>query len=145
MTKQQSLSHEFLEFIPDKLEEGVLYLSIEYATAAHKCACGCGNEVFTPLSRTDWKLIFDGESVSLKPSIGNWSFDCQSHYWIDEGRIVWAPSWPREKIDHGRELDRLAKEGHATARMHAGSTSDRPSSEKSRSGWLKRLLGRDAS
>jgi hypothetical protein len=144
MTKQQSLSHEFLEFIPDKLEEGVLYLSIEYATAAHKCACGCGNEVFTPLSRTDWKLIFDGESVSLKPSIGNWSFDCQSHYWIDEGRIVWAPSWSREKIDHGRELDRLAKEGHATANTHADSASDPAPSEKGR-GWLKRLLGRDAS
>lgn len=110
MTKRQSLRHEFVEHIPERLEDGALYISLEYATTAHRCACGCGNEVFTPLSPTDWKLIYNGEAVSLKPSIGNWSFPCQSHYWIEEGRIRWAPRWTREQIDRGRELDRVAKE-----------------------------------
>lgn len=26
----------------------------------------------------------------LRPSVGNWSFPCQSHYWIDNGRVRWA-------------------------------------------------------
>jgi hypothetical protein len=137
--------HEFVEFIPEQLAEGVLYVSVEYATAAHGCACGCGNEVFTPLSPTDWKLIFDGESVSLKPSIGNWSFDCQSHYWIEEGRIRWAPRLSRAKIDRLREVDRQAKEGRRTTGVRAGSPYVQRPPEKGRGGWLKRLLGRRAS
>lgn len=107
---QEALQHVFVEYVPEQLQEGMLYISMEHATAAHKCACGCGNEVFTPLSPTDWSLIFDGESVSLKPSIGNWSFECQSHYWVERSRIRWAPKWSREEIDRGREVDRLAKD-----------------------------------
>jgi len=44
-----------------------------------------------PLGPTDWKLTFDGESVSLYPSVGNWNFPCQSHYWIQENKVRWAP------------------------------------------------------
>jgi hypothetical protein len=95
VTRQESLRHEFVECVPGQLEEGVLYISMTYATTAHKCVCGCGNEVFAPLSPTDWNLIFDGDTVSLHPSIGNWSFPCQSHYWVDQGRIRWAPRWSR--------------------------------------------------
>jgi len=29
-----------VEFIPDVIEEGKLYVSMEYATMVHKCACG---------------------------------------------------------------------------------------------------------
>ena len=68
------------------IEEGKIYVSIAYATAVHKCACGCGKEVVTPLSPTDWKLIFDGKTVSLDPSIGNWGFPCRSHYWVRNNR-----------------------------------------------------------
>jgi hypothetical protein len=71
MKPPKTLTHEFVEFIPDAIEEGKIYVSIGYATAIHKCACGCGREVVTPLSPTDWKLIFDGKTVSLDPSIGN--------------------------------------------------------------------------
>ena len=28
----------FVETVPEELEEGVLYISIRYGTAAHKCA-----------------------------------------------------------------------------------------------------------
>jgi hypothetical protein len=113
VTGQEALRHEFVEYIPDELEDGVIYVSMDYATAAHRCACGCGSEVITPFSPTDWRLTFDGETVSLKPSIGNWSFPCQSHYWIERGRIRWAPKWSREKIEAGRARDRRAKERHA--------------------------------
>jgi len=77
---------------------------------AHKCCCGCGQEVVTPLSPTYWKLTFDGRSISLDPSIGNWSFPCKSHYWIRSGKVRWAGMWTHEQIEAGREADRTAKE-----------------------------------
>ena len=110
--RETSLTYEFVEFIPAKIQEGKLYISITYATATHKCFCGCEKEVVTPLSPTDWKLIFDGQSVSLNPSIGNWSFDCKSHYWIRRNRIIWSETWSEERIKNGREYDRISKNNH---------------------------------
>jgi len=78
----KTLVHEFADNIPVSIEEGKVYVSIKHETVIHKCPCGCGNEVVTPLSPTDWSLTFNGESISLDPSIGNWSFPCRSHYWI---------------------------------------------------------------
>ena len=104
------LSHEFVKNIPEELEDGVLYVSMDYATVVHKCVCGCGNQVVTPLSPADWKLIFDGKTISLDPSVGNWSFPCQSHYWIRRNQVVWAPRWSRKKIEAERARERLATE-----------------------------------
>ena len=73
---------EFVELMPAKLEEGVLYVSMIHAVAIHKCACGCGEKVVTPLDPSDWTLTFDGITISLYPSIGNWNFGCRSHYFI---------------------------------------------------------------
>jgi len=106
------LAHEFVKAIPNELEEQTLYVSMDYATVAHKCYCGCGREVVTPLSPTDWKLIYDGESISLSPSIGNWSFECQSHYWIEKNSVRWAGQWSKEQIEAGRAHDRRAKQRH---------------------------------
>lgn len=107
MTK---LSHKFVKNVPAALEEGVLYISIEYATAIHKCVCGCGKEVVTPLSPSGWSLIFNGKGVSLYPSIGNWSFPCQSHYWINDDEVEWAPKWTKEQIQEAQAEDaRLAR------------------------------------
>lgn len=109
MRKGIVLAHEFVEFIPDDLKEGTIYVSIKFATAVHMCCCGCGKEVVTPLSPTDWKLIFDGKTISLDPSIGNWSFECQSHYWIRNNRVRPAARWSSEEIAAGRAHDRFAK------------------------------------
>ncbi len=108
--KRSVVEHEFVEFIPDNLKDGTIYVSIPFATAVHKCCCGCGSEVVTPLSPTDWKLIFDGRTISLDPSIGNWSFDCQSHYWIVRNKVRWARRWSRKEIEAGRAYDRWTKE-----------------------------------
>lgn len=97
------MDHKFVSLIPENIEAGTLYISIDFKTAIHLCACGCGNEVVTPLSPSDWELIFDGESVSLYPSIGNWSLPCQSHYWIRKGAIKWAPTWSRTQIEENRK------------------------------------------
>lgn len=103
--KVTNLKHNFVEYIPSNIEEGNLYISIQYATVVHKCACGCGNEVVTPLSPADWSLSYDGESVTLDPSIGNWSFNCHSHYWIRKNKIRWAERWSNKKIGENRKLD----------------------------------------
>ena len=63
--RQQAMTHRFVEYVPDELEDGVLYVSIPFATVSHRCCCGCRHEVVTPLTPTDWSLTFDGESVSL--------------------------------------------------------------------------------
>jgi hypothetical protein len=110
MKREIDLTHEFVEYIPDKLQEGTIYVSVAFATVVHKCCCGCGHEVITPLSPTDWQLIFDGQSVSLYPSIGNWNFRCHSHYWIRQNKVQWAPKWSREKINAGRAYDSIVKQ-----------------------------------
>jgi hypothetical protein len=110
MQRVTSLRHVFVEFIPKVLEDGVIYVSIPYATAAHRCCCGCGHEVITPLSPTDWTLVFDGQTVTLDPSVGNWSFSCQSHYWIRRNKVIWARRWSPREIQAGRRHDALAKE-----------------------------------
>jgi len=83
----QIIDHKFVEFIPEQkeMEDGVIYVSLEYGTAVHNCMCGCGQQVVTPFSPTDWKMTYDGESISLHPSIGNWDFSCRAHYWIRKG------------------------------------------------------------
>ncbi|MHA3788271.1 DUF6527 family protein [Flavobacterium hauense] len=99
------LQHKFVEFIPEIIENDVLYISVTYCTAIHKCVCGCGNEVVTPLSPTDWKLTFNGKAVSLHPSIGNWSFECKSHYWIRDNKIEFSGHWNETEIRLSRESD----------------------------------------
>jgi len=104
------LEHRFVKFIPKDLESGVIYISIRFRTAIHLCACGCGNKTVTPLSPAGWKLIFDGKTISLDPSIGNWNFPCRSHYWIEGNRIHRAEEWSDEKVQKMRRVER--KEAH---------------------------------
>ena len=101
----KTIRHKFVEFIPDVIEEGILYVSNDYCTAIHKCICGCGNEVVTPLSPTDWEVAFDGKTITLSPSIGNWNFECKSHYWITRSRIRFARKWSIDEIEYGRKND----------------------------------------
>jgi len=108
--RKMKINHKFVDYIPEQIEEGVLYISIEYCTAVHKCTCGCGNEVVTPLSPTDWELSFNGKTVSLYPSIGNWNFECKSHYFITKGKIRYAKRWSDWEIESGRKKDSEIKE-----------------------------------
>lgn len=103
------LEHRFVQHIPERLAPGVLYVSMEYGTAAHSCCCGCGEEVVTPFTPTDWKMIFDGETVSLRPSIGNWTLACRSHYVIERGLVIEASPWTDEQVAAERRRDRAAK------------------------------------
>ena len=109
---RNSIRHEFVEHIPDQIEGGVIYVSIRFATAVHSCACGCGEEVVTPFGPAEWSLTYDGMSVSLSPSIGNWSFACRSHYWVDEGRIRWARDFSEYEVASVRRKAKQRRELH---------------------------------
>lgn len=110
------LEHRFVTNIPRQLEPGVLYISMEFATAMHLCCCGCGEQVVTPLTPTDWRLTFDGETVSLWPSIGNWNYACRSHYIIRNSEVLRAFAWSDRRIARGREHDQAAKEKYFAAK-----------------------------
>lgn len=80
----------FVSYVPRDLEDGRLYISMEYATAVHLCACGCGTKTVTPLSRGGWTLTFNG-AVTLRPSVGNGQARCRSHYLVNDDKIQWLP------------------------------------------------------
>lgn len=140
-----TISYKFVDAIPERLEEQTLYISMDYATVVHKCCCRCGKEVVTPLSPTDWKLIYDGSSVSLDPSIGNWSFDCKSHYWINRNKVRWAASWTDSQITEGRLRNRGLKNQHYsnnTSGIKRRETPDRSTTHSNFFSRIKRWFGR---
>lgn len=94
MTARPAPTHRFVNTIPSRrdLEPGVIYVSINHTTAVHLCMCGCGNETVTPIRPDGWTISFNGEHISLRPSIGNWRYPCQSHYYITNGHVRWLPS-----------------------------------------------------
>lgn len=110
MNRTTSIRPEFVEYIPQRLEPGVLYVSRRYSTATHLCCCGCSREVVTPLNAAKWRLLERDGVVSLSPSIGNWSFPCKSHYWIRANAITWAGSMSPRTIAAVKERDRLDAE-----------------------------------
>lgn len=110
--RRSSYSHVFVDNLPDKLDDGTLYVCMKYATSAHNCLCGCGREVVTPIHPTKWQLSFDGVNVSLYPSVGSWSLACKSHYWLQNGRASWADSWSDDEIRAARARDLTAQDNY---------------------------------
>jgi hypothetical protein len=98
--------------MPAKLEEGIVYVSKEFGTAAHLCACGCGSKVRTPLGPTEWSVREGRRGPSLHPSIGNWQRPCQSHYWISNGSVEWSVKWSSKRIESGRKFEQLRREAY---------------------------------
>jgi hypothetical protein len=134
---RHAFEHEFVEHFPDRAEDGIIYISITFATAMHRCCCGCGNQVITPLSPNGWTLIFNGKTISLEPSIGNWSFPCQSHYWIIRNRVEWARRWSRDEIAAGRASeDRAGQRSHVTT---APARNDETRRKKPAKHWWHKL------
>lgn len=137
------LTHSFVDCIPETFEDAVLFVSVRYGTAVHRCCCGCGREVVTPLTPTDWKLTFDGETVSLHPSIGNWNFPCRSHYWIRNNRVEWAEDWPEWKVEAAEADDQQEKDAFYGSREDRDSFGESRSKLKTRKSLWARLWSRE--
>lgn len=105
---KQPMRHVFVRAVPDVLEKDTLYISIDYVTTSHLCACGCGAEVVLPLHPTKWHFTFDGATVSMAPSIGSRTLPCRSHYWIDQGFIRWSNKMSDGDFDRALKRDQLA-------------------------------------
>jgi hypothetical protein len=105
----QRIQHHFVEFVPENLEPGKLYISLEYNTASHLCACGCGYEVVTILGPADSSMTYNGRGVSISTSIGNSNFACKSHYWIEDNRILWETRMTPQLTKLSRAKDKAAK------------------------------------
>jgi hypothetical protein len=109
--KLRAITFEFVEVVPLEREERKLYISTKYRTAIHSCFCGCGLKVVTPIRPAKWRLIYDGDSVSLLPSVGNWGFPCRSHYWIKRNYALPAGYMTDKEVAENRGRD-LATDGH---------------------------------
>ena len=99
----------WVDDMPEEMTEGEFYISGKHRLTEHLCACGCGTEVSLPLGRSEWSITYDGDSVSLWPSIGNCRLPCESHYVIRENRTRWCQKWSKKAIDVGRTRDRAKK------------------------------------
>lgn len=154
MAKLHQVSHRFVERVPAPLEDGVLYVSISFGTVIHKCCCGCGDKVVTPLTPVDWSILYDGQFISLYPSIGRWSARCRSHYWIDRNRVKWAGKWSPAQIQAGMSADAWVRATYygeeaakaesseaATTRQITSKAPRAPSRESFWRRWWTRLLG----
>lgn len=106
----RTVKPEFVDSVPTELKAGVAYVSLKNKTVLHLCCCGCGEEVETPLSPAEWSFAYDGEDLSLHPSIGNWALPCKSHYWITAGRIRWARAWTESEVRESGIADSQAFE-----------------------------------
>src|SRR5262249_7758044 len=87
-------------------------ISIAYGTVMHLCACGCGSEVNTPLHPARWFLTWDGENVTMWPSVGSWALACRSHYVIQNNRVLWGRTWTPDEIEAGRRCDQRSVRQH---------------------------------
>jgi hypothetical protein len=153
----QRILHQFVEFIPEKLEPGTLYISLGYNSANHLCACGCGREVVTIIGPDDSSITYNGHGVSISTSIGNSNFPCKSHYWIEDNRVLWesrmtpqltALSRARDKAAKAREYGQAA--GQATppaaaptpvASAPAAASAAAPATAEASKPWWRRILG----
>lgn len=110
--KADRVRPEYVEFLPRTQEDGVLYISRKFSTASHRCCCGCGTKIVTPLRETEYSLTERGGLVSLRPSIGNWNHPCRSHYLIRDNRVIWAAAMSQAAIDLGRAHDDALKDAY---------------------------------
>lgn len=84
--KKVPITFKKVVVIPEvsKMEERVIYISDEFDVASHRCLCGCGEETVTPIDQTMWKYCIDDNKLTMRPSIGNYQFECRSHYIIQK-------------------------------------------------------------
>ena len=85
---------QFVDKIPSELKDGIIYICISCNVVVHKCACGCGDKTVTPIDKKyGWEFIYDGQAITLRPSIGNFNIPCKSHYYIIENRVDWLDNY----------------------------------------------------
>lgn len=126
--KVQVLAPVYVKQLPDQLVEGRFYICEEFALTAHKCCCGCGEDVYNKLSPAKWQLTKNPDgTVSLYPSVGNWKYACQSHYVIRNNRVVEAGPMGAKAIEAVKQQDLRARDAYiAQMNAHADELARQP-------------------
>ena len=88
--KQTEYKTLFVERMTSDIKEGTLYVLPHFEVAIHNCMCGCGEKVVTPLGDGQWSWSYDGNNATLSPSVGNFQYDCKSHYFLRQGKVLWV-------------------------------------------------------
>ena len=88
------LKTEYVEYMPEVKEEGILYVSERFSLAIHKCCCGCGIDTVTDLKpywEKGWSIKEEEGKITLRPSIGNFNGErpYHAHYYITKGEVQW--------------------------------------------------------
>lgn len=85
--KKVPVTTKHVKFIPDELEQDVIYISDEFQTSIHLCLCGCGNKAVTPfgLKAKGWTISENANGVTFTPSILNTNCPNRYHYIITNG------------------------------------------------------------
>lgn len=126
--KVRVLRPEYVEHLPETLEEGILYVCEEFSLTAHKCCCGCGEDVHNKLGPAKWSLIKHSDGrVSLDPSVGNWKYACRSHYWICENEVLKAGPMSSRAIKAVQARDRQDRAKYIARVNAAADRADRRS------------------
>ena len=135
MSTVEAFEPLFVDEMPEQLEAGKLYISIAFGSINHLCACGCGNEVVTPLHPARWAMLYDGDTVTLRPSVGSFGLTCRPHYVIHHNRVVWQPAWSAGEARAGAARDRRAMERCCAREPRVGQAHRRGRSWRR---WLRR-------
>ena len=88
--KQTKYKTLFVDRMTPCPKDGILYMLPQFNVAVHNCMCGCGEQVVTQLGDGQWSWCFDGDNASLFPSVGNFQHDCESHYYLKQGNVIWV-------------------------------------------------------
>lgn len=124
---------KFVERVPSVIEEGVIYISISVNTAVHLCPCGCKTEIVTPIDPSEWNFTYDGETITLHPSVGVWGAKCKSHYWIKRNHVEWSRTYTNIEIDEVRTQESLENQEYYNQLKNE-------EDQIKKIGWFRRLL-----
>ena len=93
---------EFVDKIPLNLKNGILYVCLNCNVIVHRCACWCGQKTVTPIDKKyGWVIKYDGQAITLRPSIGNFNIPCKSHYYITNNKVEWLEKYQQKNNKKG--------------------------------------------
>jgi len=124
---------KFVERVPFEIEEGVIYISTTVNTAVHLCPCGCKTEIVTPIDPSEWNFTYDGQTISLYPSIGVWGAACKSHYWIVKNHVEWSRTYTNKEIEEVRTQESVENQNYYNQLKIE-------ESQRSDYSWFRRLM-----
>ena len=89
MRRQKVLRPEFVQSIPTgSRKPGEIVVSCRYNVASFLCPCGCGAAMDIIFRPYRWRMEWDGEHLSICPSISSPRLACKSHYWITRNEVI---------------------------------------------------------